>query len=79
VIVVYLLEFESSVPIVLSVILEVDGPCAIIDFVVSAVAVRSKSMNCLRPLEHWDHGFKSHSRHVCLCAFILCLCCSVFR
>jgi hypothetical protein len=24
------------------------------------------------PLEHWDHGFESHSRHGCLCAFILC-------
>jgi hypothetical protein len=29
-------------------------------------------MNRLRPLEHWDRGFESHSRHGCLCAFILC-------
>jgi hypothetical protein len=29
-------------------------------------------MNCLRQLEHWDCGFESHSRHGCLCAFILC-------
>jgi hypothetical protein len=36
-------------------------------------------MNCLRPLEHWDRVFESHSRHGCLCAFILCLCCSVCR
>jgi hypothetical protein len=28
-------------------------------------------MNRLRPLEHWDRGFESHSRHGCLCAFIL--------
>jgi hypothetical protein len=32
-------------------------------------------MNRLRPL---DRGFESHSRHGCLCAFILCLCCSVY-
>jgi hypothetical protein len=25
--------------------------------------------SCLRPLEHWDRGFESHSRHGCL--FIL--------
>jgi hypothetical protein len=35
-------------------------------------------MNCLRPLKHWGRGFESHSRHECLCAFILCLCYSVF-
>jgi hypothetical protein len=28
-----------------------------------------------RALEHWDRGFESHSRHGCLSAFILCLCC----
>jgi hypothetical protein len=28
-------------------------------------------MNCLHLLKHWDHGFESHSRHVCLCACIL--------
>jgi hypothetical protein len=28
-------------------------------------------MKCLRPLEHWDCGFVSHSRHGCLSAFIL--------
>jgi hypothetical protein len=22
-------------------------------------------MKCLRPLEHWDRGFESHSRHDC--------------
>jgi hypothetical protein len=31
-------------------------------------------MNCLHPLEHWDRGFKFHSRHGCLFVFILCLC-----
>jgi hypothetical protein len=31
-------------------------------------------MKSLRPLEHWNLGFESHSRHECLCAFILCLC-----
>jgi hypothetical protein len=29
--------------------------------------------------EHWNRGFVSHSMHGCLCAFILCLCCSVCR
>jgi hypothetical protein len=38
---------------------------------------RTQFMNRLRPLKHWDRGFQSHSRHGCLCAFILCLCCSV--
>jgi hypothetical protein len=36
-------------------------------------------MNCLRPLEHRDHGFEFHSRHGYLCAFNLCLCCPVYR
>jgi hypothetical protein len=36
-------------------------------------------MNCLRSLERWDRGFESHSRHGCLCAFILCLNCPVCR
>jgi hypothetical protein len=26
-------------------------------------------MNRLRPQEHWDRGFQSHSKHRCLCAF----------
>jgi hypothetical protein len=34
-------------------------------------------MNRLRTLEHWDRGFESHLIHGCLCAFILCLCCSM--
>jgi hypothetical protein len=28
----------------------------------------------LRPLEHWDRGFESHSRHGCVSVFNLCLC-----
>jgi hypothetical protein len=32
------------------------------------------SMNCLHPFKHWGHEFKSHSRHGCLCLFILHLC-----
>jgi hypothetical protein len=36
-------------------------------------------MNRLRPLEHLDHGFESHSSHGCLCAFILCLFYSICR
>jgi hypothetical protein len=36
-------------------------------------------MNCLCSPKHWDRGFESHSRHGCLCAFILCLCCPVCR
>jgi hypothetical protein len=27
-------------------------------------------MNHLRPLKHWDRGFESHSRYVCLCVFM---------
>jgi hypothetical protein len=38
-----------------------------------------KGMNCLRSLERWDRGFESHSKHECLCEFILCSCCSVCR
>jgi hypothetical protein len=30
-------------------------------------------MNRLRPFEHCGSGFEFHSRHVCLCAFILCV------
>jgi hypothetical protein len=30
-------------------------------------------MDLLRPLEHWDREFESHSRHECLFAFILCV------
>jgi hypothetical protein len=30
-----------------------------------------QGMNCLRPLEHWNRGFESHSRHECLSTFIL--------
>jgi hypothetical protein len=30
-------------------------------------------MKYFRPLQHWDRGFESHSRHGCLCAFILCV------
>jgi hypothetical protein len=26
-------------------------------------------MKCLRPFEHWDRGFESHSRRGCLCLF----------
>jgi hypothetical protein len=36
-------------------------------------------MNGLLLFGRWDRGFKSHSRHECLCVFILCLCCSVCR
>jgi hypothetical protein len=39
----------------------------------SGRAVQGKM--CLHPLEHWDRVFESHSRHGCLSAFILCLCC----
>jgi hypothetical protein len=38
-----------------------------------AVAARSKA------LEHCGRRFESHSKHGCLCAFILCLYCSVRR
>jgi hypothetical protein len=30
-------------------------------------------MNYLRPLEHWGHGFESHSKYGWLSAFIRCL------
>jgi hypothetical protein len=31
-------------------------------------------MNCLRSIEHWNHGFESHSRHGRLCMRLFCLC-----
>jgi hypothetical protein len=34
----------------------------------------TKGTKCLHPLEHWDNGFESHSRHGCVFVFILCLC-----
>jgi hypothetical protein len=34
-------------------------------------------MDCVTLLIRWDRGFESYSRHGYLCAFILCLCCSV--
>jgi hypothetical protein len=43
------------------------------------VAARSKAwIVFVRSLERWDRGFKSHSKHGCLCGFILCLCCPVY-
>jgi hypothetical protein len=30
-------------------------------------------MNYRRPLENWGRGFECHSRHGCLCAFVLCV------
>jgi hypothetical protein len=38
---------------------------------------RSEWPRSLSPLEHWDRGFESYSRHGCLCSFILCLFCPV--
>lgn len=35
-------------------------------------------MNSLRPLEHWNREFEPDSKHGCLPAFILRLCCFVF-
>jgi hypothetical protein len=45
------------------------------------VTVAARSKTCLRSLGCWDRGFESHSRHgyLCVYAFILCLCCPVFR
>jgi hypothetical protein len=37
------------------------------------------AINCLPPLERWDHGFEFHSDHGYQRGFILCLCCSVYR
>jgi hypothetical protein len=34
-------------------------------------------MKCLRPLEHWDRKFESHSRCRCLSTFILFVWCCV--
>jgi hypothetical protein len=33
-----------------------------------------QGMKWLRPLEYWDRGFESNSRHGCLSACILCSC-----
>jgi hypothetical protein len=35
-------------------------------------------MKRLRPLEHWDCGFESHSEQGCVYVFILCLCSFVY-
>jgi hypothetical protein len=43
------------------------------------VVLLSKAWTVCALLEHWDHGFESLSRHGCLSAFILSLCCSVCR
>jgi hypothetical protein len=37
----------------------------------SSCAVRG--VNCLLTLKHWGHDFDSHSKHECLCVFVLCL------
>jgi hypothetical protein len=34
------------------------------------VAARSEAWT-VRPIKHWNRGFKTHLRHGCLCAFIL--------
>jgi hypothetical protein len=47
--------------------------------VITPIIVAARSRAYFRPLKHWDHGFESHLRHECLCAFILCLRCSVCR
>jgi hypothetical protein len=47
------------------------SPCSPFNADQSGRAV--EGMKCLRPLEHWDRGFESHSRHECLCTFILCV------
>jgi hypothetical protein len=31
-------------------------------------------MHSLPPLEHWDRGFESHSRHGCLYVRLFCVC-----
>jgi hypothetical protein len=30
-------------------------------------------MNRLRPLEHWDRWFESHSGHACVCVHLFCV------
>jgi hypothetical protein len=30
-------------------------------------------VKCLRPFNHWDRGFESYSRHVCLHFFCVCV------
>jgi hypothetical protein len=38
-----------------------------------------RDMNCPLALKQWGRGFKSHSKHGFLCAFISCLSCPVCR
>jgi hypothetical protein len=52
------------IPYLLYVLIQLDHPQA---------ALISRSQ-WLRLLKHWGSGFESHSRHGCLCVFILCLC-----
>jgi hypothetical protein len=57
----------------------------IIDFTfVASANGRSQRLRSLRhelssPARTLESWFESHLRHGCLCAFILCLCCSVYR
>jgi hypothetical protein len=44
-----------------------------LEFVKVAAKLPIEGMNYFRSLECCDSGFKSHSRHGCLCALILCL------
>jgi hypothetical protein len=45
---------------------------ALVDFhIVGHGGLAVWGMNRLRSLERWDRGSESHSRHGCLCAFIL--------
>jgi hypothetical protein len=43
----------------------------LVDFISLIMSGRSQRKRGLRSLEHWDRGFESHSRHGCLCLFIL--------
>jgi hypothetical protein len=45
----------------------------------SRITVYYMLMDCLRPLEPWDRGLESHSRHGRLSTFFLCLCCAGSR
>jgi hypothetical protein len=58
-------------------------PCISLIFCASTITFRQSQCprylrhDRLRPLKHWDREFQSKSRHGCLCAFILHLCCPV--
>jgi hypothetical protein len=39
-------------------------------FFICVLYLHVQESECLRPLEHWDRGFQTHSRHGCQCCHV---------